>query len=256
MNQLYRKTKHLSKFARKGGAHHALLLSMLIQITQGNGSLYAAYGADHYASLDELKSDMKEGVDFQIRSINRNSKVTVVSPHGGNIETGTSELAEAIADDDFNLFDFKGLKAVAARKAHVTSTHFRDPVLQKLLDASNICISIHGMRGNVELIYVGGLNSELKAMIAQNLKDSGFNIDDNPPRLMGTDKDNFVNLPRRQGVQLEISHGLRMRLSAAARTCTTTGASQSRSEKLNPSDFQRFVEAIRKAIEQYQTMMK
>ncbi len=204
---------------------------------------------DFYSSLDELKKDCKQDVDYRIRSTDRKSRATIVSPHGGNIEIGTSELAEAIAHDRYNLFDFAGLRPGQGRKTHVTSSHFRDPVLQRLLGASEVCIAIHGMKGTKDLIYSGGLNAKLKRIITEKLQAAGFDVNANPPRLTGADKDNFVNLPTKAGVQLELSRGLREKLMTALSGIKSGDAL----EQPDAIVFVRFVEAVRAAIEEYLT---
>jgi len=52
---------------------------------------------DRYESFDELCKHAIEGRDFRIRTASRPGQVAVIAPHGGGIEPGTSELAEAIA---------------------------------------------------------------------------------------------------------------------------------------------------------------
>ena len=65
---------------------------------------------DRYASFDELCQHAVEGRDFRIRTVSRPGRVAVIAPHGGGIEPGTSELAEAIASPDLSFYAFEGLK--------------------------------------------------------------------------------------------------------------------------------------------------
>jgi phage replication-related protein YjqB (UPF0714/DUF867 family) len=64
---------------------------------------------DTYVSLDALKLKHRRWRHYDIRLFDRLSDITVVSPHGGYIEAGTSYLARQIAASDLNLFDFQGL---------------------------------------------------------------------------------------------------------------------------------------------------
>ncbi|MGA9599177.1 MAG: poly-gamma-glutamate hydrolase family protein [Methylocystis sp.] len=52
---------------------------------------------DLYNSFAELAAAETEGVHYQIRVIERASKIVVVAPHGGKIEPGSSETAALIA---------------------------------------------------------------------------------------------------------------------------------------------------------------
>ena len=196
---------------------------------------------DHYESLEELKKDLKDGKDFRIETKDRKSKVTVVAPHGGYIEPGSSELARAIAGEDFNLYDFKGLDNNHPRKAHVTSAKFKDPQLSKLLDSSDLCVSVHGMRGEEKAVFVGGRNKYLRAMVAKNLKDAGFPATADPPRFKGEHPNNLVNKPKDNGVQLELSWGMRKEIM-----------SDNDADSVKTSSFDSFVNAVRKAITDYQ----
>ena len=160
---------------------------------------------DVYASLDELKLHMTEGVDFVVELIDRGSDVTVLSPHGGFIEAGTSALACAIADTDFNFYDFRGLLEDDPFQLHVTSTKFEDQVLSSLLYRSTIAISVHGMgKTDIWAIWLGGLNRDLKVSIGLSLLANGFIVNFTPPRYKGEHEKNIVNYPQNAGVQLEL----------------------------------------------------
>ena len=98
--------------------------------------------ADKYRSLEELMKVEKEGFDYRIRLCERNHEVTVVAPHGGRIEPGTSEVAESIAGSDWNKFLFEGIKPSKNRSLHVTSTRFRHPELDLLLRKSRVAESL------------------------------------------------------------------------------------------------------------------
>lgn len=159
---------------------------------------------DTFKSLASLKQSLTEGHDYSISVVDRDSPVTVVSPHGGKIEPGTSELARALAKQGFNLFDFQALSNTAARMGHVTSTNFRDRRLTSLLNKSTVCVSFHRMRDRHQIIYLGGANRRLKEIAARALKEAGFRCTTDPPRLKGLDPENFVNLAQDKGLQVEI----------------------------------------------------
>jgi len=65
---------------------------------------------DRYNSYSELAEHEGEGIDFTITVSQRPfSAVAVIAPHGGKIESRTSEIVRAIAGKDFNLYLFEGI---------------------------------------------------------------------------------------------------------------------------------------------------
>ena len=130
---------------------------------------------DVFSSLAELKSSMEEGVHFRSVSCDRQSSLTVISPHGGFIEAGTSHLAGAIAGDDFNLYDFQGLLPEDPWKLHITSTRFDDQVLLGLLNRSTHAVSVHGL-GDADTwtVWIGGLNQVLRLTVGLCLDVRGL----------------------------------------------------------------------------------
>lgn len=164
---------------------------------------------DVFSSLAELKSSMVEGEHFRTISCDRQSSLTVISPHGGFIEAGTSHLAKSIAGGDFNLFDFQGLLPDDPWKLHITSTRFDDQVLLQLLNRSSHAVSVHGL-GDADTwtIWIGGLNTTLKLTVGLTLMSAGFSINPSPRRFKGKHEKNVVNLPENHGLQLEIPNEL------------------------------------------------
>lgn len=164
---------------------------------------------DKYSSLAALKADHRENLDYQIRLLDRWSWATIIAPHGGFIEPGTSALARATAGRNYNYFDFQGLRSTAAMDLHVTSTRFRDPALGDLLKRSCTAVSFHCMgKAGEPVIWLGGLNKDLKAIVLGNLRNAGFSVNPDSPRYRGESVNNVVNLVRHQGVQLELSEEL------------------------------------------------
>ncbi len=164
--------------------------------------------ADRFPSLEALKQHFKPK-DYRIRCLRRNSPVTVISAHGGYIEAGTSAIVNAIAGRNYNLFDFQCLSQANAKDMHVTSTRFRCPELDKLLSASTVAVSVHGMGHQGEpTIWLGGMNRQLKEITLKVLRAQGFDVNPDGPRYRGESPENIVNLPSQQGIQLEISNEL------------------------------------------------
>ncbi len=199
---------------------------------------------DVFPDVPALKSRLKEKRDYRIRSRDRGAFATIVSPHGGFIEEGTSALARACAGPDFNFFDFQGLRDTDTHELHVTSTHFRDPELMKMLAASEVAVSIHGMGDEDDVtIWLGGLNKELKDGMLKALREQGFLVNPDSPRHRGESKLNFVNMARQKGVQIELPNNLIKAMFIGDRKFARTG----RHIKTTPV-FDKFVKAVRQVV--------
>src|SRR5580704_3841422 len=98
--------------------------------------------ADKYRSFPELAAAETQG-GYEVRT--RYSGATLIlAPHGGGIEPGTSELAEAIAGDDHSLYLFEGMKQRNNRDLHITSTNFDERECMTALHRSDRVVAIHG----------------------------------------------------------------------------------------------------------------
>lgn len=168
---------------------------------------------DKYHSLAALKAALSEDVDYRVCVRDRASWATIISPHGGYIDAGSSAIAKCVAGRQYNLYDFQGLRKKNAAELHVTSTRFRDPLLTPLLKTSTTAIAIHWMGTTHEsVIWLGGMNYEFKKIVLAELNNAGFAVNPDSPRYRGESLQNVVNLPCRRGVQLEISDELMQEL--------------------------------------------
>jgi phage replication-related protein YjqB (UPF0714/DUF867 family) len=171
---------------------------------------------DRYRSLQDLMETEVEGTAYRVVQTDRGHSVTVVAPHGGGIEPHTSAVAARLAHEDFNLFLFEGILPRGNRRLHVSSERFSHPTLEAMLRRSRVAISIHGKQGtdaDDEHVGVGGLNEQLASLLVQNLQAASFNGLAEPNyALAGRYPQNFVNLPRERGVQLELTLLFRLRL--------------------------------------------
>jgi phage replication-related protein YjqB (UPF0714/DUF867 family) len=164
-----------------------------------------------YASFAELCRHEIAGRDYRVEALERpNASVLVVAPHGGMIEAGTSQIAAAIAGDDFHLFSFEGLKPYGENRAlHITSHRFDHPRCLELASRSELVVSIHGCLGH-SCIHVGGLDEELAARLAAWLSAAKFEVVWPSARYPGRHPANICNRGSSgKGVQLEITHDLR-----------------------------------------------
>ena len=186
-----------------------------------------------YRSFGELSGQEIEGQDYRIRTCLRNSPFLVMAPHGGKIEPGTTEIAEAIAGDDFSLYDFEGIKPDGNGALHIESHLFDEPRALEAVRGAKIVLTVHGQAGRVdEFVMVGGLNTGLKSEIERELNRSGFRTVEPPERLKAISGGNICNRRHSgKGVQLEVSRGLRDLLRA------------------DKGHLREFAEAIRRAIQ-------
>lgn len=201
-----------------------------------------------YASYADLAAEQTLGVDYRIRACHRGTPMVVVAPHGGGIETGTSELVRQIAGEDcddgavYSEYRFEGLKSSGNSVLHITSTDFDEPQALRLLGNSLCALTVHGFSYATELVYVGGRDGVLRDRIAAALSAAGFPVTTPvPPGLDGAEPDNITNLGlSKAGVQLELSTGMR-----ASFFSTNTGAARwsTRTEA-----FHAFTAAVRSAL--------
>jgi phage replication-related protein YjqB (UPF0714/DUF867 family) len=164
-----------------------------------------------YRSYRQLIIGEQEGRDFSIHAREGSSGMAVIAPHGGGIEPGTMELAEAIAGSAHSLYCFEGIKRAGNSGLHIASGYFDEPMGVTMVRRSRTVLAVHGCKGNQEVVYVGGLDIDLREKIRLSLIQAGFNAGLSPrAELEGKSTKNICNRCRSgKGVQLEISKGLR-----------------------------------------------
>jgi phage replication-related protein YjqB (UPF0714/DUF867 family) len=159
--------------------------------------------------------------------------------HGGGIEPGTTEIAEAIAGTHHAFYSFSGIKPAGNYSLHMTSTHFDEPLGVELAAKSQTVLTIHGCGDAAASVYLGGRNLPLKEAIHGCLRRAGFSVSESE-RFPGLNRRNICNRCRLEmGVQLELSIGLRQRMFGhLART----------HRKAPGPQFHQFVTAVRKGL--------
>lgn len=165
---------------------------------------------DKYKSVEELKRAEPRAA-FEIIPCRRKSTVVVVAPHGGGIEQGTSEIARAIAGDEFSYYLFEGRKATDNGDLHITSSRFDEPEGLALVSVAEFVLAVHGEADKDEIVYIGGLDEDAKLALSGALEEAGYAAREHPNvALRGRDKFNICNRGMTgAGVQLELSLGLR-----------------------------------------------
>ncbi len=203
---------------------------------------------DVYARFADLATVEREGTDFTVEVVKRQTATTVIlAPHGGAIEPGTSEAARAIAGDELCLAIFEGTKRRGNARLHITSTNFDEPRCLELVQAASYVVTIHGEASQQPVVYLGGRDAALGASIRDVLEEAGYNVGvhDNA-ELQGTSVANVCNRGTRQaGVQLELSEGLRL----------TFFESLTRKGRRQPTaELKRFVDAVREGLRNHDAL--
>jgi phage replication-related protein YjqB (UPF0714/DUF867 family) len=159
---------------------------------------------------------------------------TILAPHGGGIEPGTSELCLAVAGYDpanplqttppggvvYDYWMFEGLRQSGNADLHVTSTGCDDALAVSLCAGALNALALHGFHPKPpdfsegdQIVLVGGGNTKLADILLQGFHDAHFDARDAGPHgeLNGNDPCNIVNrtLLGMGGAQLELSTPLR-----------------------------------------------
>lgn len=192
-----------------------------------------------YSTYTELRGAERQGLDYLIRHRSGRSGIAIMAPHGGEIEPGTTEIAEAVAQWDHTFYSFEGLKLDDNMDLHIASTLFDEPEGLKIASGVITVLTVHGCRETDPVVLVGGLDSPLRQAVARELEQAGFSVREDP-RLPGRSPKNLCNRSRTGcGVQVEVSRGLRRSLFA--------GLTRPGRETPRPL-FEPFVSALRRAL--------
>ncbi|WP_380282334.1 poly-gamma-glutamate hydrolase family protein [Kitasatospora purpeofusca] len=210
-----------------------------------------ALAADLYASNAALYFDpaLVEGVDYGRRSRrhlvdDQNPaaraglvRTTVIAPHGGGIEGGTSELCLAVAGyhpadlapvpaagpvHDFWMFE--GLRPSNNSALHVTSTHCDDTVARAMCAGSLNVLSLHGctaaqagLEAGARAVLVGGLDPAFRQYLMEEFATAGIRAvtASGEEEIAGISPDNICNRSLLgKGAQLEMTTELRAAMFA------------------------------------------
>jgi phage replication-related protein YjqB (UPF0714/DUF867 family) len=195
-----------------------------------------------FAALDHATV---EGVDYRRELRRTGSGVTHIAVHGGGIEAGTAEAADAVAQlNGQDYYAFVGLRDSGNGALHITSTHFDEPQCVELQRSARATVSYHGCAGERPMIHLGGRDRNLKQRVGDALVDAGFAVDWNTTEdLDGSDRRNICNRNASgAGVQLELSTALRASFFPDGKTSRSIRQSGRRTDK-----FDRFIAAVARA---------
>ena len=133
--------------------------------------------------------------------------------HGGNLELMTDVIAErAAAASGASLYSVIQPEGM---REHLASTKVRpaeSPTLARYLEHVDIVITVHGFgrRGMFSSLLLGGRNRTFAEHVGATLRRAlpayrvVTDLDVIPPKLRGQHESNPVNLPRHEGVQIEL----------------------------------------------------
>jgi phage replication-related protein YjqB (UPF0714/DUF867 family) len=169
---------------------------------------------DTYDNYEDLCKNEELNKDYRFNWRKGKTDSIIIAPHGGNIEPGTTEIADAVADKDHSFYSFEGIKPGENGDLHITSTSFDEPYGVNLVKNATKVLAIHGCGGEEDIVYIGGLDISLKGKIQDSLIRDGFRTGEHDnPELKGIHTANICNRgKKKQGVQLELSFGLRKKI--------------------------------------------
>ena len=141
------------------------------------------------------------------------SRVGVMAYHGGDLEVGTDQIADLVAErTGASLY---AIRQPDGMRHHLPSKRFRPDQSERLaafVDHVEVVVTLHGYgrRSMFRTVLLGGRNRGLAAVVARSLRRTlpGYEVIDQldhiPPELRGVHARNPVNLPAQQGVQVEL----------------------------------------------------
>ncbi|WP_307891929.1 poly-gamma-glutamate hydrolase family protein [Bacillus swezeyi] len=162
---------------------------------------------DKYANFAELAENEIEGEDYRIEYTDMGTDLLILSPHGGGIEGGVSELVHAFSNE-YSTYLFEGIKPAQNWDLHVTSNHFDEPTALEKVSEHRYVLAFHGYDDTEEHTLVGGTDREGGQAIADALEEHGFSVElvGENHKFAGTDPENLNNKCKTGlSIQLEIS---------------------------------------------------
>jgi phage replication-related protein YjqB (UPF0714/DUF867 family) len=191
-------------------------------------------------------------------------KTTILAPHGGGIEPGTSELCLAVAGYHpanlpqippagvtYDYWMLEGLRERDNAELHVTAVGCDDGVAVSLCAGSLNALALHGFRPGPpdmseddQVVLVGGGNTTLQRYLLEGLCKADFDARDASQHgeLNGNAKCNIVN-------RTLLGMGAQLELSTPLRDAMFTEHNRSRRKHTTTQLFWAFVAACRDALD-------
>jgi len=200
---------------------------------------------DVFHDFASLERTTVEGIDYRREQRRTGSGVAHIAVHGGGIEAGTAEAADAVARlNGQDYYAFVGLRDLANGTLHITSTCFDEPRCVAIQQSARASVSYHGCAGDHPVVRLGGRDQALRERVGEALEAVGIDVDrDTTEDLNGSDRRNICNRNASgAGVQLELSAALRRSFFPDGTMDRATRESGRRTEF-----FRRFVTAVAQA---------
>ena len=199
-----------------------------------------------FNSFGELVLHMEKGRDYDLTVRNLGAPMTVTAIHGGAIEPLTDDLAQAIAEQQHNLYILRGLLPSGNDMLRIPSLRFAEMHIDGLLQRSRTALSIDGVKSQDPVVKLGGANSMLSSHLCNHLEQAGFQVGATAFPEAACAAAHFYNRPQLKGVQIELSKALRQTMvEGPLEACI-------QDTPTHTEVFQRFVSAVRAAIKDYQ----
>ncbi len=154
------------------------------------------------------------------------SRFGILAFHGGPVERVTSMIARMAAERAGA--SFYTINQPADRPLHLPSTRFRpddSANFAGVIDHCEAVCTVHGYGRDMDKqwILLGGQNRALASALGDALRESVRpkyrvvdDLDEIPKELRGVHASNPVNLPPKQGVQMELPPGVRWNWKAGS----------------------------------------
>jgi phage replication-related protein YjqB (UPF0714/DUF867 family) len=173
------------------------MASTILDIYDSNTALYLDPGL--VESVDYARRYRRHGLfDDGLAEKCGVPKTTIIAPHGGGIEFGTSELCLAIAGYHpatlvvtpgtgvtYDYWMFEGLRADNNSELHVTSTNCDDGVAFSLCAGVLNVLALHGLDAaqaglpdDAQTVLVGGRNETLKRLLLREFETADLDAID------------------------------------------------------------------------------
>lgn len=176
---------------------------------------------DVYLKFDDLAAHMVEGKDYRVVVKKRNSPYLIMAIHGGSIEPFTSDIAMAIAGEEYGLYLFEGTRERGNLELHIASEYFDELQAKEMLRVADVAISIHGHHDTEnEFVMVGGICDGLAEKMRARLSEIDIAVRPFDGRLAPKSPQNVCNKGiSGGGVELVVSRKLRDALREDAGLC-------------------------------------
>ena len=210
------------------------LSSTEIELIERHNSELSRWGQSRYQSYKQLKD-----TDYRIETHQGTSDAVIIAPHGGKIEPGATEIAKAIAGEDHSYYSLEGLKPGNNHHLSIPSDKFDEPFALKIIGQANRVIAIHVFFDSKELVYIGGLDTDLRKKIEANLKQEEFKTIKPGYNFESENINNICNRGKTEkGVNIGIARGLLQKLLNSLKS----------EDSNEPTLYHRFIQAIRDAL--------